>query len=188
MANRRSFLQSTFGLGAGLFASRSVAETTHNESHTSSQAVASGGYQVTSSGSLAHRDVALRLLDYRGSCKTYVSKQQALKALLAVSRDFGTQYEKQAPHQHFVMGRQLALKNTRQEALKVIAVLPSRATWCWGIPQWRSRPARKIYFRNGMYREGYGEVVAAMHLRTKVRTCSKQCEMVGSSLRPKGTG
>ncbi len=56
MANRRSFLQSTFGLGAGLFASRAVAETTHNESHTSSQVAASGGYLGTSSGSLSKID------------------------------------------------------------------------------------------------------------------------------------
>jgi hypothetical protein len=56
MANRRSFLQSTFGLGAGLFASRAVAETTHNEPHTSSQVRAAGGYQGTSSGSLSKVD------------------------------------------------------------------------------------------------------------------------------------
>ena len=56
MANRRSFLQSTFGLGAGLFASRAVAETTHNQPHTSSQVGAAGGYQGTSSGSLSKID------------------------------------------------------------------------------------------------------------------------------------
>ncbi len=54
MANRRSFLQSTFGLGAGLFASRAVAETTHNSPHTpTSQVAARGGYQGISSGSLS---------------------------------------------------------------------------------------------------------------------------------------
>jgi FtsP/CotA-like multicopper oxidase with cupredoxin domain len=53
MANRRSFLQSTLGLGAGLFASRAVAETTHTHNNPTSQVAARGGYLGESSGSLS---------------------------------------------------------------------------------------------------------------------------------------
>lgn len=53
MANRRSFLQSTLGLGAGLFASRAVAETTHTPNNPTSQVAARGGYLGESSGSLS---------------------------------------------------------------------------------------------------------------------------------------
>ena len=60
MANRRSFLQTTFGLGAGLFAGRAVAEPTpisggHPSQHAS-QIAPSGGYQGVSSGSLSKVD------------------------------------------------------------------------------------------------------------------------------------
>ncbi len=56
MANRRSFLQSTLGLGAGLFAGRAVAEPTHTSSSQLTQVAASGGYQGVSSGSLSKLD------------------------------------------------------------------------------------------------------------------------------------
>ena len=60
MANRRSFLQSTFGLGAGLFANRAVAETTPNASSPTTQVGARGGYQGYSSGSLSKVDTHSR--------------------------------------------------------------------------------------------------------------------------------
>ena len=54
MANRRFFLQSTFGLGAGLFARRAVAEPTqHSSSNPTSQVAGRGGYLGVSSGSLS---------------------------------------------------------------------------------------------------------------------------------------
>ena len=53
MANRRSFLQSTLGLGAGLFASRAVAEPTHNAHNPATQVAARGGYLGNSSASLS---------------------------------------------------------------------------------------------------------------------------------------
>ena len=57
MANRRSFLQSAFGLGAGLFASRTaVAETKPSSNHPTSQVAALGGYLGVSSGSLSKLD------------------------------------------------------------------------------------------------------------------------------------
>ena len=60
MANRRSFLQSTFGLGAGLFASRAVAKTIHNVSSPTPPVGARGGYQGYSSGSLSKVDTHSR--------------------------------------------------------------------------------------------------------------------------------
>lgn len=57
MANRRSFLQSTLGIGAGLFASRAVAASTHNSTNPVAQVGASGGYEGNSSGSLSKIDI-----------------------------------------------------------------------------------------------------------------------------------
>lgn len=56
MANRRSFLQSALGLGAGLFAGRAVAEPQQPPSHPGSQVAAQGGYLGYSSGSLSKVD------------------------------------------------------------------------------------------------------------------------------------
>ena len=58
MANRRSFLQSTFGLGAGLFAGRTAAATPphNNGSPSPTQVAARGGYLGVSSGSLSKLD------------------------------------------------------------------------------------------------------------------------------------
>ncbi len=61
MANRRSFLQTTLGLGAGLFAGRAVAEPAHSLNSQSSrnpttQDAARGGYLGVSSGSLSKVD------------------------------------------------------------------------------------------------------------------------------------
>ncbi|MDQ2834801.1 MAG: copper oxidase, partial [Acidobacteriota bacterium] len=56
MANRRSFLQTAFGAGAGLFASRASAERTIHSSNTASQVASRGGYQGISSGSLSKVD------------------------------------------------------------------------------------------------------------------------------------
>jgi len=56
MANRRSFLQTTLGIGAGLFASRAVAEPSKASSRHLSQVASSGGYQGVSSGSLSKLD------------------------------------------------------------------------------------------------------------------------------------
>ena len=61
MANRRSFIQSALGIGAGLFANRAVAEPAHNSTTLPTQVALRGGYQGDSSGSLskvdAHRGV-----------------------------------------------------------------------------------------------------------------------------------
>ena len=56
MANRRSFLQSALGVGAGLFASRAVAEPTRTSSNPAVQDAARGGYLGDSSGSLSKLD------------------------------------------------------------------------------------------------------------------------------------
>ena len=56
MANRRSFLQSALGVGAGLFARRAVAEPTHTTNNPSTQDAARGGYLGISSGSLSKVD------------------------------------------------------------------------------------------------------------------------------------
>jgi hypothetical protein len=56
MANRRSFLQTAFGAGAGLFASRASAERTAHSTNTASQVASRGGYQGNSSGSLSKVD------------------------------------------------------------------------------------------------------------------------------------
>ncbi len=56
MANRRSFLQSVFGAGAGVFARRSVAQPTHTAAPPTSQVAVRGGYQGVSSGSLSKVD------------------------------------------------------------------------------------------------------------------------------------
>ena len=61
MANRRSFLQSALGVGAGLFASRAVAEPTATSNHPTDQVAARGGYLGESSGSLSKVD------HYRGT-------------------------------------------------------------------------------------------------------------------------
>lgn len=53
MANRRSFLQTAFGIGAGLFATRASAESTPASTGSASQTAATGGYQGVSSGSLS---------------------------------------------------------------------------------------------------------------------------------------
>ncbi|MBW4028980.1 MAG: copper oxidase [Acidobacteria bacterium] len=53
MANRRSFLQSSLGIGAGLFASRAVAEPTATSNNPTDQVAARGGYLGYSSGSLS---------------------------------------------------------------------------------------------------------------------------------------
>ena len=56
MANRRTFLQTAFGAGAGLFAAnRATAESTHTL-NTTTQVAAKGGYQGESSGSLSKVD------------------------------------------------------------------------------------------------------------------------------------
>jgi hypothetical protein len=47
MANRRNFLQTAFGAGAGLFASRAAAERTTHSTNTASQVAPRGGYQET---------------------------------------------------------------------------------------------------------------------------------------------
>ena len=56
MANRRSFLQSTLGIGAGLFASRAIAEPTRSSTSHLTQVAATGGYEGVSSGSLSKVD------------------------------------------------------------------------------------------------------------------------------------
>ena len=56
MANRRSFLQSALGVGAGLFASRAVAEPAKSASNPTEQVAARGGYLGESSGSLSKVD------------------------------------------------------------------------------------------------------------------------------------
>jgi FtsP/CotA-like multicopper oxidase with cupredoxin domain len=56
MANRRNFLQTAFGAGAGLFASRAAAERTTHSTNTASQVAPRGGYQGNSSGSLSKVD------------------------------------------------------------------------------------------------------------------------------------
>ena len=57
MSDRRSFLQRTAALGAGLFASqRALAETTHNPLNPTQQVAAQGGYLGTASGSLSKLD------------------------------------------------------------------------------------------------------------------------------------
>ena len=56
MANRRSFLQGTLGIGAGLFTSRAVADPIHNSSNPTQQVAARGGYLGNSSGSLSKVD------------------------------------------------------------------------------------------------------------------------------------
>ena len=56
MANRRSFLQSALGVGAGLFASRALAEPTHPSNNPTGQVAARGGYMGDSSGSLSKLD------------------------------------------------------------------------------------------------------------------------------------
>ncbi len=56
MANRRSFLQSALGLGAGLFTSRAAAESIHLTGNATTQVGASGGYGGNSSGSLSKVD------------------------------------------------------------------------------------------------------------------------------------
>ncbi len=56
MADRRSFLQSALGIGAGLFASRAVAEPAKSSSSHVDQVAARGGYQGVSSGSLSKVD------------------------------------------------------------------------------------------------------------------------------------
>jgi manganese oxidase len=55
MANRRSFLQSVFGAGAGIFATRAVAEHVPG-SNSANQVLSRGGYQGSSSGSLSKVD------------------------------------------------------------------------------------------------------------------------------------
>lgn len=56
MANRRFFLQTVFGAGAGLIASRASAERTDHSISPTSQVAARGGYQGNSSGSLSKVD------------------------------------------------------------------------------------------------------------------------------------
>ena len=56
MANRRYFLQATFGLGAGLFARRAIADPIHCPSDPTTQVAARGGYLGNSSGSLSKID------------------------------------------------------------------------------------------------------------------------------------
>ncbi|MGB8579222.1 MAG: copper oxidase [Candidatus Sulfotelmatobacter sp.] len=56
MANRRFFLQTVFGAGAGLIASRASAERTDHSTSPTSQVAARGGYQGNSSGSLSKVD------------------------------------------------------------------------------------------------------------------------------------
>jgi FtsP/CotA-like multicopper oxidase with cupredoxin domain len=56
MANRRNFLQTAFGAGAGMFASRASAERTTHSTNTASQVAPRGGYQGNSSGSLSKVD------------------------------------------------------------------------------------------------------------------------------------
>ncbi len=56
MANRRSFLQSALGVGAGLFANRAVAEPTATTNNPTEQVAARGGYFGNSSGSLSKVD------------------------------------------------------------------------------------------------------------------------------------
>ena len=56
MANRRYFLQATFGLGAGLFARRAIADPIHSPSDPTTQVAARGGYLGNSSGSLSKID------------------------------------------------------------------------------------------------------------------------------------
>ena len=56
MANRRSFLQSALGLGAGLFAGRAAAEPERHTNTSASQVALRGGYQGESSGSLSKID------------------------------------------------------------------------------------------------------------------------------------
>ncbi len=56
MANRRSFLQGTLGLGAGLFTSRASADPVLHSSNPTTQVAARGGYQGNSSGSLSKVD------------------------------------------------------------------------------------------------------------------------------------
>ncbi len=56
MANRRSFLQSALGVGAGLFAGRAAAEPTHPSNNPTHQVAAQGGYRGVSSGSLSKID------------------------------------------------------------------------------------------------------------------------------------
>ncbi len=56
MANRRSFLQSALGLGAGVLTGRAVAEPTHPPQPGVHQVEAQGGYLGISSGSLSKVD------------------------------------------------------------------------------------------------------------------------------------
>ena len=56
MANRRSFLQSALGVGAGLFAGRAAAEIDHTSNDPEGQVAARGGYMGDSSGSLSKVD------------------------------------------------------------------------------------------------------------------------------------
>ena len=56
MANRRSFLQGSLGLGAGLFARRAVAEPAHTSTNPTDQVAARGGYLGVSSNSLSKLD------------------------------------------------------------------------------------------------------------------------------------
>ncbi len=56
MANRRSFLQSALGVGAGLFASRAAAEAPRSVDRTATQVALRGGYLGESSGSLSKLD------------------------------------------------------------------------------------------------------------------------------------
>lgn len=56
MANRRFFLQTAFGAGAGLIASRASAERTDRSTSPATQVAARGGYQGNSSGSLSKLD------------------------------------------------------------------------------------------------------------------------------------
>ena len=56
MADRRSFLQSALGIGAGLFTSSAVAESTQSSNNPTGQVAAQGGYQGNSSGSLSKVD------------------------------------------------------------------------------------------------------------------------------------
>ncbi len=57
MANRRSFLQTALGAGAGLFASRAAAETSRSLNDPTEQDAARGGYKGYSSGSLSKVEV-----------------------------------------------------------------------------------------------------------------------------------
>jgi len=62
MANRRSFLQSALGVGAGLFASRAVAEPEPRFNRPTMQVADQGGYLGDSSGSLSKIDTRSSLV------------------------------------------------------------------------------------------------------------------------------